>query len=102
MNQISDKKELLPADNVEPFVYYVWKLFEEYNMPKPLLREPFRTLENQLYETMMEGHKQYRPDLSFPESASDMQACTFAILRMFEIKRRPIGLALEDIIDKDD
>lgn len=69
-------------------------------MPKPTLQEPYRTLENQMIETALAGLKEWRPDLSYPESASDMQGCMRALLTMFEIKRRP--LAIELPIDKEE
>ncbi len=60
-------------------------------MSKPQLIEADKILENQLIETMIAGHKLWRPDLDYPESYSDMQACARAVISMFEIKRRPIG-----------
>jgi len=63
-------------------------------MPKPSLAEPFRTLENQLIETFVAGHKEWRPDLAYPESYSDMQGGMMAVMRMFDIKRRPIAIDL--------
>lgn len=61
-------------------------------MPKPPLREPFRTLELELIESMEAGLHEWRPDLAYPESYSDMQAAVRGVLKMFEIKRRPIGI----------
>lgn len=63
-------------------------------MAKPRLREPYDSLESELIETLLAGLKEWRPDLSYPESHSDMQACARAALRMFEIKRRPIAVTL--------
>ena len=63
-------------------------------MPKPSLAEPFRTLEWQLTETFLAGHHEWRPDLPYPESNSDMQGGMMALMRMFEIKRRPIAIDL--------
>lgn len=63
-------------------------------MPKPQLREPHATLESELITTLLAGLKEWRPDLDYPESYSDMQACARAALRMFEIKRRPIAVSL--------
>lgn len=63
-------------------------------MAKPTLKEPLRSLENDLIETFMAGHAEWRPDLPYPESHSDMQAGMMAVLRMFEIKKRPIAIDL--------
>lgn len=48
-------------------------------------------LESDVIQTMMAGFKDFRPDLNYPESYSDMTACVRALLRMFEIKRRPLA-----------
>ncbi len=61
-------------------------------MAKPLLVEPYRSLQSAMIETMLAGLHEWRPDLSYPESHSDMEGCTMALMRMFEIKRRPIAL----------
>lgn len=71
-------------------------------MPKPSLKEPFYSLENDIIETLVAGHKEYRPDLSYPQSHSDMQAAVRGLLRMFDIKRRAIALTIADLIKKDD
>lgn len=59
-------------------------------MPKPQLIPEESLLERDLIETFLAGHKQWRPDLSYPESHSDMQACVRALLIMYEVKRRPL------------
>lgn len=64
-------------------------------MPKPTLKEPDRTLASQILETFLAGHHQWRPDLPYPQSHSDMQGGVLALLEMFEIKRRPIAKKLE-------
>jgi hypothetical protein len=64
-------------------------------MPKRRLKEPERTLEIQIIETLIAGHKEWRPDLSFPESQSDMQGAVRGLLRMFEVKRRPLPKDLD-------
>jgi hypothetical protein len=53
----------------------------------------------QMVETMIAGLHEWRRDLKYPESHSDMQACVRGLLRMFEIKRRPlpVDLDLEEI-----
>ncbi len=61
-------------------------------MPKPRLAEPYRHLEGDIIETMIAGLHEWRSDLKYPESHSDMQACVRGLLRMFEVKRRPIAL----------
>ena len=64
-------------------------------MAKPTLAEPFHTLEGELLETFMAGHKSYRPDLSYPQSHSDVIAGIRAIMTMFEIKRSPLPVELK-------
>ncbi len=59
-------------------------------MPKPFLIPEQATLESDLIDTALAGLKEWRPDLSYPESHSDMQACIRGIMQMFEIKRRPL------------
>lgn len=68
-------------------------------MPKPSLKEPYRTLENEIISTLVAGHKEWRPDLSYPESYSDMQAAVRGLLRMFDVKRFPIALEMKDLVD---
>lgn len=61
-------------------------------MPKARLQAPYDQLETDLIETMLAGHKQWRPDLAYPQSHSDMQGCVRGLLRMYEVKRRPLAL----------
>lgn len=65
-------------------------------MSKQSLKEPYRTLENQMIMTMMAALKPYGVD--FPKSYSDMQACARALLQMFVVKRRLLAfkIPLED------
>ena len=63
-------------------------------MPKPSLTEPNRTLERQVISTLIPGLQQWRPDLNHPESHSDTQACVRGLLRMFELKLRPLAIEL--------
>lgn len=64
-------------------------------MPKRRLKEEVRILEDQIIDTLIAGHKEWRPDLSYPESHSDMQGAVRGLLRMFEVKRRPLPKELE-------
>jgi len=68
-------------------------------MSKPDIREPYRSLEEDLFATMKVGLKEWRPDLNFPESYSDFQGCIRALFRMFEIKRRPLAIRMEEILE---
>lgn len=68
-------------------------------MAKPTLKEPQRTLEAHLIDSMQAGLHEWRPDLYGPASYSDYQACARGILRMFKIERAPLPIALE--IDDD-
>ncbi len=64
-------------------------------MPPPSLRNPEdRWLASAIIETLMEGHRQRRPDLAYPESHSDMTWAVYALLEMFEVKRRPVARRL--------
>lgn len=71
-------------------------------MPKPPLKEPESSLARDLIDTMIAGLHEWRPDLSYPESGSDMQGCVRALLRMYEIKRRPIALEMRDLLEPDE
>jgi hypothetical protein len=68
-------------------------------MPKPPLKEPFAQLARDLIETLIAGHKEYRPDLSYPESHSDMQGAVRALLRKYEVKLRPVPLDRHEILE---
>lgn len=66
-------------------------------MSKPSLREPFATLEGDLAETMIAGLHEYRHDLDYPESHSDLAGCIRAVLRKYDIKLRPVPLDRDEI-----
>lgn len=59
-------------------------------MSKPSLTPELACLERDIIETLLAGLHQWRPDLHYPESTSDMQACVRALLTMYEVKRRPL------------
>ena len=61
-------------------------------MPKPELTPEYEQLSRDMLETFLAGHHQWRPDLPYPQSHSDMYGGIHALLRMFEVKRRPIAL----------
>jgi hypothetical protein len=67
-------------------------------MAKASLRHDYAILEGEIIDTLIAGHKQWRPDLSYPESHSDMQGAVCGLLRMFEVKRRalPFAILLKD------
>lgn len=67
-------------------------------MSKPSLKEPYRQLESEIIDTLIAGHKEWRPDLNYPESYSDMCAAVRGLLRMYEVKRRPIALEMKDLL----
>lgn len=67
-------------------------------MPKPSLKEPFASLESQIIETFLAGHHEWRPDLNYPESYSDMRGGARALMRMFEIKRRPVAITVKEML----
>lgn len=63
-------------------------------MAKQRLSPDLDALERQIIETLIAGHKEWRPDLSYPESHSDMQGAVRGLLRMFGVTRRPLPLEL--------
>lgn len=63
-------------------------------MSKRLLAPEYAALESQIIETLIAGHKEWRPDLEYPESHSDMQGAVRGLLRMFEVKRRALPFEL--------
>jgi hypothetical protein len=64
------------------------------------MKPEFDQLEKDIIETFLAGHKEYRPDLPYPQSHSDMQGGIRALLVMFEIKRRPIALSFNELYPK--
>ena len=64
-------------------------------MPKPSLKPPMNKLESDMVETLIGGLHEWRPDLNYPESHSDMQACVRGLLQMYEIKRLAVPRRLE-------
>lgn len=68
-------------------------------MSKPRLIKEDEILENELIETFLAGHKQYRPDLAYPQSHSDMGAGIRGLLRMFIIKRSALPVPLRVLCD---
>ena len=67
-------------------------------MPKPRLTTEYERLEDELIETFLAGHHEWRSDLPYPESHSDMSGGMRALLRMFDIKRRPLALPMKHFI----
>jgi hypothetical protein len=63
-------------------------------MPKPSLKEPWNQLEIDIIKTLLAGHKEWRPDLAYPESHSDMQGAVRGLLRMFDVTRRTLPFEL--------
>jgi len=71
-------------------------------MPKPSLREPYAALENEIIETLLAGHHEWRPDLAYPESHSDMSGAVRGLLRMFDVKRRPLAMPMREMLSEHD
>jgi len=69
-------------------------------MAKPSLKPPFDVLETEMIKTFLAGHNQWRPDLSYPESHSDMQGGVRALIKRFDIQARPIPLDWREIEDR--
>lgn len=63
-------------------------------MPKRSLSPDQAKLESDIIETLIAGHREWRPDLSYPESHSDMQGAVRGLLRMYEVKRLPLAREL--------
>lgn len=60
-------------------------------MPPPTLKnEEDRALAMELFDTLMAGWNK-----AYPESASDVTYGVYALLSMFEIRRRPIAKVIE-------
>lgn len=62
----------------------------DWGMPKPRLSPELEQLERDMIETFLAGLKQWRSDLNYPESHSDMQAGIRGLLQMYDIKRAPL------------
>lgn len=71
-------------------------------MPKPPLHGQQAVLEQEIIETLSAGLKLWRPDLNYPESYSDMQACVRGLLVAFDIKRNPLPQPLRLVCDSCD
>lgn len=63
-------------------------------MSKRSLSPDLQKLESDIISTLIAGHKEWRPDLAYPESHSDMQGAVRGLLRMFEVKRLPVAREL--------
>ncbi|MFA5376369.1 MAG: hypothetical protein WC455_11545 [Dehalococcoidia bacterium] len=59
-------------------------------MSKPALPPKLELHESQIIETLLAGLKEWRPDLQYPESHSDMQACVRGLLVMYDVTRKPL------------
>lgn len=66
-------------------------------MSKPRLKPPFAELEAEMIRTFIAGHKQWRPDLPYPESHSDMAAGIRALLKRYEVTARAVPLDWRDL-----
>jgi hypothetical protein len=64
-------------------------------MAKHRLAAPMDQLESDIIETLIAGLQEWRPDLRYPESHSDMQGAVRGLLRMYDVRRLPIARQLE-------
>lgn len=71
-------------------------------MPKPSLKAAFAELESEMIRTFIAGHKQWRSDLAYPQSHSDMQGGIRALLKRYEIVPRAIPLDWREIEERDE
>lgn len=69
-------------------------------MPKPGLRSEFASLESAMIKTFLAGHHQWRPDLAYPQSHSDLQGGMRALLKRFTITPREIPLDWRELEDR--
>jgi hypothetical protein len=67
-------------------------------MSKPRLKPEYAMLECDIIDTLLGGLKEWRPDLSYPESHSDMQGCVRALLRMYQVKRRALAFSEDELL----
>lgn len=67
-------------------------------MPKPSLKPEYAELESDIIATMRAGLHEWRSDLDFPQSNSDLSGCVRALFRMFEIKRRPLAKPIKEFL----
>lgn len=70
-------------------------------MSKTRLNEEMSKLESDIIETLIAGHHQWRADLAYPQSHSDMQGAVRGLLTMFEVKRRPIAVDISKFYKKE-
>lgn len=56
-------------------------------MPQAPLIDEQKVMASSMMSSFMAAFKQFRPDLDYPESASDMQAGFRGVLRMFNVSR---------------
>lgn len=70
-------------------------------MPKPDLKSPFSDLESEMIRTFLAGHHQWRPDLSYPQSHSDLQGGMRALIKRFNITPRDIPLDWREIEERE-
>ena len=73
----------------------------EQVMPTPLLKPEYEALTCEMIDTMTAGLHEWRSDLNYPESHSDWQGCVRALLRRFDVKRRPIDVPPSTFIRED-
>lgn len=69
-------------------------------MPKARLNEKFSALEHDMISSALASFKQFRPDLEYPESHSDMEAAIRGILIMFDVTRRPLPRDPEEMYEQ--
>lgn len=65
-----------------------------FDMAKRSLSPEMSKLESDIIDTLIAGHHEWRPDLGYPESRSDMQAAVRGLLRMYDVKRLPLAREL--------
>lgn len=64
-------------------------------MSKPTLIKEQEILEREIIATLIAGLKEWRSDLDYPQSFSDMQACVRGLMRMFDVKRANLTIPLK-------
>jgi hypothetical protein len=66
-------------------------------MPKPALTAHFDDLEQRLLAALRTGLREWRPDLDYPESTSDMQGAIRGVLKTFYVVPRERPLTNDDL-----
>lgn len=65
-------------------------------MPPPALKHDL--MSHDIIKTLLAGHHKARPDLSFPESNSDMMWAVIGLPQKYDVKLRPLPRSVEELL----